>query len=292
MSDYFKEFPVVDYRFGDEVETTRFQHLGTMVDILDQLKEYGSYYQLYHIQNGERPEVLSYKLYGSVNYHWTFYLLNDHLRQKGWPIRDADVYAKAKQYYPNTVLAVTGVGLKKEPTIKSDGSIVWLPSGEMTPMCKSQQFRKDNYLYFPYTGKVGKILKVDQQMGFIWTDAEGLRKVDRLMSVIPKSEYDKVVADANYVPVEQYEEMEVDKMYDEFDAPHHYEDADGNWTYPSYSATFPHGYDHSSVNTMNSVSYYQRIDEQNEEQKAIRVLRRDVIPQVETNFLRLLKENR
>ena len=69
MSNYFKEFPVVDYKFGDEVDTTRFQHLGTMVDILDQIKDYGVYYELYHIQNGERPETLSYKLYGDVNFY-------------------------------------------------------------------------------------------------------------------------------------------------------------------------------------------------------------------------------
>ena len=38
MSNYFQDFPVVDYYFGDEETTTRFQHLGTAVDILEQVK--------------------------------------------------------------------------------------------------------------------------------------------------------------------------------------------------------------------------------------------------------------
>ena len=68
MSNYFEEFPLVDYKFGEEDTTTKFQHLGTYVDILDQVKDYSVYYETYAIQNGERPEQLSYKLYRDVNH--------------------------------------------------------------------------------------------------------------------------------------------------------------------------------------------------------------------------------
>ncbi len=68
MWDYFKNFPVVNYNFGDEKTSTEFQHIGTAVDILEQVRPFNVYYQNYVIQNGERPEQLSYKLYGHTNH--------------------------------------------------------------------------------------------------------------------------------------------------------------------------------------------------------------------------------
>ena len=100
MSSYFRNFPVVDYKFGNEYTTSTFQHLGTYVDIIDQVKDYSVYYQTYNIRNGERPETLSYALYRNTDYYWTFYLLNDHLRENGWPIRDADVYDQGTEVLP------------------------------------------------------------------------------------------------------------------------------------------------------------------------------------------------
>ena len=290
MSNYFQEFPVVDYKFGNEETTTRFQHLGTAVDILHQVKEYAVYYQTYHIQNGERPEQLSYKLYGNVNHYWTFYLLNDHLRQGGWPLRDADVYPKAQEYYPNTVLGVDGVAMQQEPKVVL-GKIVWMPSQEYLPMTKSTVFVTGNYLYFPNSKVAGKILKIDQKMAMIWTDAVGVRGVDTQCVAITAEEGLAVIADPEYVPVNQYAIMQIEKKWDEFDAPHHYEDAEGNWIYPSYSANFPNPFDHNSVNTMNSVSYYQRLLNTNDVQKEISVIKAGNINRVVSEFNRLLRSN-
>jgi hypothetical protein len=307
MSNYFKEFPVVDYKFGNEETTTRFQHLGTAVDILHQVKEYAVYYQTYHIQNGERPEQLSYKLYGNVNHYWTFYLLNDHLRQGGWPLRDADVYPKAQEYYPNTVLAVDGVAMQQEPKVVL-GKIVWMPSQEYLPMTKSTVFVTGNYLYFPNSKVAGKILKIDQKMAMIWTDAVGVRGVDTQCVAVTAEEGLAVIADPEYVPVNQYAIMQIEKKWDEFDAPHHYEDVEGNWIYPSYSEKYPNPFDHNkpftttadedprlrggnSVNTMNSVSYYQRLLNTNDVQKEISVIKADNINRVVSEFNRLLRSS-
>ena len=289
MSNYFKDFPKTPYRFGGEIESVEFQHLGTYIDVIDQVKDHSIFYQNYNIQNGERPDQLSYKLYRSTDYYWTFYLLNDHLRQGGWPIRDADVYPKAQRYYPNTVLAVDGVAMQQEPKVVL-GKIVWLPSQEYLPMSKSTVFVPENYLYFPNSKVAGKILKIDQKMAMIWTDADGIRGVDTQCVAITAEEGLAVIADPDYVPVNQYAIMQIEKKWDEFDAPHHYEDAEGNWICPSYSGTYPNPFDHNSVNTMNSVSYYQRLSEYNESQKSISVIKPENIVEIATEFRNLLRD--
>lgn len=293
MSNYFSEFPVVDYKFGNESTFTRFQHLGTMVDILDQVKRYEVYYRQYHIQNGERPEQLSYKLYGNVNYYWTFYLLNDHIRQGGWPIRDADVWTKAQQYYPNTVITTHGTTQQKSPKLFDDGNkvtIQWLPTETRTPLSKSEFVRPGNWIYFEYSKKVGQILKVDQKMGMVWTDVKDIRGIDKVFDIIPEDEAEIVIGSGgDYVPSTRYEEVQMHKVYDEFDAPHHYENADGDWVWPEYSATYPYPMDQRSVNSVNSVSYYQRLAETNESQKSIAVIKGDVIERIASELSRLLK---
>jgi hypothetical protein len=290
MSNYFQNFPKVNYRFGDETSSVEFQHLGTYVDILEQVKQYSVFYQAYDIQNGERPDQVSYKFYRDPNFGWTFFLLNDSLRQGGWPIRDADVYPKAQEYYPGTVIAVDGVSQPQAPNVVN-GQVVWLPTQEQIPLCKSTNFVVGNYLYFPNTRVTGKILKVDQKMGMIWTDAKGLRTLDNVCSAISESESAKVTADSSYIPLEQLAVMSVEKIWDEFDAPHHYEDASGNWIYPSYSATYPHPFDFRSVNTVNSVSYFERLTDYNEAQKRILVIKPENIFVIAQEFRDLLRNS-
>jgi len=45
-------------------------------------------YTKYQIQDGDRPEIVSNLLYGDPKYHWTFFLLNDSLKEgkSGWPM--------------------------------------------------------------------------------------------------------------------------------------------------------------------------------------------------------------
>ena len=110
---FFRQFPFVDYNFGDEVSPSVFQNISVYIDLLDQVAQDASFYEKYTIIDGERPDTLSYKLYNSTEYYWTFYLLNENLRQQGWPLSFQDVEKKVKEFYPHTVL-VTDDSLHNE----------------------------------------------------------------------------------------------------------------------------------------------------------------------------------
>lgn len=101
---FFRNFPFVDYRFGDEVNPVVFQNISAYIDIIDQVKDDISFYENYYIKDNVRPDVLSLDLYGTQDYYWHFYLINDNLRQQGWPLSEQEVFSEAKVYYPNTVL--------------------------------------------------------------------------------------------------------------------------------------------------------------------------------------------
>lgn len=104
MSNFFQFFPRTFYNFGDETRDDVFQNIAIYADVIDQIKDERSSYVDYTIIENERPDQTSYKLYETPDYHWTFYLLNDKLREQGWPISRKLVLDKAKKDYPNTVL--------------------------------------------------------------------------------------------------------------------------------------------------------------------------------------------
>ena len=107
MSKYFASFPLLQYRFGTNEDPVLFQNISTYIDLVDQIKDDISYYQTMQIEEYERPDTLSYKLYGTTDYYWTFYLLNDSIREGGWPLSGADLQAKALIDYPNRVITTT-----------------------------------------------------------------------------------------------------------------------------------------------------------------------------------------
>jgi hypothetical protein len=49
-------------------------------------------YTKYQIKDGDRPEIVSNLLYGDPKYHWTFFLLNNSLKEgkSGWPMSMAE----------------------------------------------------------------------------------------------------------------------------------------------------------------------------------------------------------
>ena len=104
MSTYFNNFPRTLYRFGDETTTNRFQDLSTYVEIFDAIKDNSSAHTYYHVQDRERPDQLSFKLYGTTDYYWTFFAINDHIREQGWPLSNRELFDKVVKDFPHTTI--------------------------------------------------------------------------------------------------------------------------------------------------------------------------------------------
>lgn len=98
---HFQRYPKVFYRFGNELDPTLTQNLATYVDIVDQVKDDITIYSDYTILDGDRADILSYRLYGDIRYYWLFYYINDNLREEGWPLTAQEVFEQMEKYYPH-----------------------------------------------------------------------------------------------------------------------------------------------------------------------------------------------
>ena len=106
MSTYFRNFPLVNYSFGDSSDQVLFQDVSVYADLLDKVGNDASFYHKYEVLSGDRPDTVSHKLYGTTDYYWTFYLLNNHVRESGWPLSDFNTYTNIQQSYPHTTVTV------------------------------------------------------------------------------------------------------------------------------------------------------------------------------------------
>ena len=301
MSNYFKHFPKVDYRFGNNESTVEFQDIGAYIDIVDQVKEYSIFYEAYNIQNGQRPDQVSIELYDSPNYYWTFFLLNDTLRTGDWPITDADVYSKTKEYYPHTAFTTPGTSVQKQPIDNNNGRF-WFPTGEVIQLASDIHFKVGSWVYFSNSKAVGKILKIDQEIGLVTTNAVGINVRDQVVESIDEFSALKILGLGEFTadgpkpefdPIYKRAEMTVHKVYDQWDSPHHYENpVTKEWIYPKIDQRPPWSIDQNSVTTRQSVSYVQRVVETNDSQKVISVIKKDNIVNIVNEFNKLIKEKR
>ena len=104
MAQYFLDFPAVDYKFGNELTTNQFENIALYSDVIDQVRNYTSSYIDYNILPDERPDQVSQKLYGSTDYYWTFFIMNDKLREQGWPLSNTEARNYAIRKYPDDVI--------------------------------------------------------------------------------------------------------------------------------------------------------------------------------------------
>jgi len=241
---YFRDYKDLAYRFGNEEYTVSFQDLTTYVDILDQVKENNSFYSYVHIPEGYRPDQMSNKLYGTPLYYWTFYLLNDKLRESGWPQTREQLLNKAKHDYPNQV-----VNIRQSFDLVIGGEVnpMFLPGRTVTSGTAS-----------------GVVVKRNLDLGQIF-----IRKT---------SEEDFVAGDQIIAQVGTRTQDDVATIFSvdtqEYNSAHHYvEEANGPWVdINPLSAT--------GAANLTEVSILEYIEEQNDDLRRIRVLTRDSIIKV------------
>ena len=223
---YFYEFPTIDYKFGNEASTTEFQDLSIYADIIDQIKDAVALYEDYYVLPDERPDQVSYKLYGTTENYWTFFLVNEKLRESGWPLSPGRVFDLAKKLYADKVLTTKTVLTDK---FKIGQSISGLSSGATAKI-------KERNL------DLGQLIL--ENVSGTFTDGES-------------------VSSTNTSGV--LETIVSDTVEDKYNAAHHYENADKE--YVDIDPTVGPGA------SLTEVTWLDRLNGQNDEQRSIRVIR-------------------
>lgn len=119
---FFKQFPKVQYDFNRTGITQNMVDLFRSVRALPTFLDEYSAYRYFNVENGERPDVVSERLYGTTDYYWTFFVINEHLHDgyRAWPLSQEDMYDYLTKNYNGYVITTnpsitrTGDGLISE----------------------------------------------------------------------------------------------------------------------------------------------------------------------------------
>ena len=111
---YFKKFPTSLYTFANGEEGIM-QNISVYAEVLDDIKINSSFYKDYYIRNGDRPDNVAFSLYQNPHLHWTFYMMNDHLREQGWPLDHVEIVEKAKKDFPHITLTTDDLIIEDFP---------------------------------------------------------------------------------------------------------------------------------------------------------------------------------
>ena len=113
---FFQQFPKIAYDFDSNGIDTNIVDLFRFVKANEQYFHEIATYIDYQIRDGERPDIVSNSLYGTPEYYWVFFLINEHLKNgiSGWPMPEQELIEYIAEEYPGTTI-------ETRPYIARDG---------------------------------------------------------------------------------------------------------------------------------------------------------------------------
>ena len=118
---FFNQFPRINYDLQETNQLSRRVDIFRHVDVTSINTDDYTNYLYYEIKDGERPDVVSHKLYRTSNYYWTFFIINDFLQAgfNKWYKSNTDLYRGleleyddhgALNFIPNYTTAANVIG--------------------------------------------------------------------------------------------------------------------------------------------------------------------------------------
>ena len=131
---YFRELPDILYQSqasdrNSSRDYVRVKNLFRRVKLRDDLQNVFTLFNKYQITEGERPDTVAEKLYGSSDYDWVVLLTAGIINvYDQWPLSDKDLYQYAENKYGNEL---TAVRFYETTEVKDSSNRLILPKGKV-----------------------------------------------------------------------------------------------------------------------------------------------------------------
>lgn len=251
------------YLFGNEEQPVSYQNLSKYSEFIDTLRNRVSAYIEYEIKDFDRPDTLSHRFYGTDEYEWTFFLMNERLRETGWPLSINDLYEAAqKEYFKNY-------------TAKLDLTAV-INSGAASDSAEAVSLFADIYptgTDVLIGGLKGTVLTKNLSVAEITISSNS----DITTSTSLQYELPDLTAPLT-------SDTALTNTVREYEGTHHYENDSGDWVSKILDSPL------STLNAIPKTNLEHLVDE-NDKSKRIRIIKKQEINRVVSEYKRLLEIN-
>lgn len=244
---FFRNFPYTTYDYLQNGVDTRVIDLFKFVQPKDHFLDDLSTYVYYQISEGDRPDIVSQKLYDTPEYYWTFFIINDTLRNgiSSWPLSSEELERYLTQEYNGIVLTTAPKYIYDSDGILRDIRNSLAGRFEIGETIKGSRSNATGTLHYK-----------DATMGqLVLKNVQGVFNVPEL--IVGQSSGDSVTTYQSFNWV---------------DAPKYYTDINGR---PVTDKTFIPSAD--SISNMGAVTHREYETDLNEQQSKIRVIKRNKI---------------
>jgi len=99
-TDYFGSFPLISYTLDDSDSTQVVTDIFKRAILSKEFLDNNSYFETVDVLDGETPEELSFRYYGTQNLHWLILLTNNIIDPRfNWPLSSDDLYKSVVSKY-------------------------------------------------------------------------------------------------------------------------------------------------------------------------------------------------
>ncbi len=250
----FKLFPTINYDLLSNNQNLRIVDVFRAATITKLALDNYIVYRQYNIQDGDRPDIASTRLYGVPDYHWTFAITNDFLRDgyHNWPLSQSQLDKFASKYMMDTVISV-----RPRTRLDQDGLFVSMDN------CLVGRFNVGERITGNLSGASGIIKEFDYNLQqLLVTDVTGFFRNNELIT--GENTADIVTTfEVNYLK----------------DAPCEYVDNEGK--IQTNVLFYPEGISNANLYP---VSYFEKICKINADKSLIKIISPDYIVEFVNNF--------
>jgi len=275
---FFQQFPKVEYDFNRQGVINNMVDIYRSVRPLQNFVDNTTAYVYYEVRNGERPDIVSRKLYGNQNFYWTFFVVNEALHDglQTWPMSQEDLFTYIEREYE-------GYAITTNPVITrdSDGLIVAHENSlaGSVPGTTKGKFQLGETITGGTSGATGTLVKKDLDLNqLIIQNVTGAFIGDP--TVVPTNLTERITGSTSGDFVDSYQ------AYKYAEAPHHwFLEGDKEEKVVTNGAYITGGEETSDITFKSNRAVVEEI---NDERSRIRVIAPSYIEQFADQFETLL----
>lgn len=273
---FFKQFPKVSYDLRKDGSIMNMVNIFRSVRPLQNFVDNPSLYKFYEIKNGERPDVVSHRLYGTSDFYWTFFVVNEFLHDgyKVWPMSQEQVYEYIKQHYE-------GYAVTTRPYMQLDSDGIRRENVDSL----AGKFQIGEDILGATSGARGTLTKKDVDMNQLIIQNMQNTNAFSGNGAADNNNYELLQGQTTDDSVQSYE------VFKYADAPHHYYVLDEDGVEREYTnMTFINQTSATAEASLKYVTNRAYIQELNDERSKIRVINPNFIGKFIEEFESLLNE--
>lgn len=273
---FFKQFPKVSYDLRKDGSIMKMVNIFRSVRPLQNFVDNPSLYKFYEIKNGERPDVVSHRLYGTSDFYWTFFVVNEFLHDgyKVWPMSQEQVYEYIKQHYE-------GYAVTTRPYMQLDSDGIRRENVDSL----AGKFQIGEDILGATSGARGTLTKKDVDMNQLIIQNMQNTNAFSGNGAADNNNYELLQGQTTDDSVQSYE------VFKYADAPHHYYILDEDGVEREYTnMTFINQTSATAEASLKYVTNRAYIQELNDERSKIRVINPNFIGKFIEEFESLLNE--